>query len=537
MNKLRFAPLIRVSTEQQKKKGESLKTQLTQIIQYVDLLKGIIPENCLIYQGQEHATAGQERLLFDKLLDDSSKGLFDAVIVTDASRWSRDNLKSEIGLNLLAENGIKFFVGTMEYNLYDAEHRFILTMSTSINQLQATKQSQNSIINRIERAKKGWNSAGLLPYGRTFVKGVWGIDLVKKAIIEDAAKRYIAGEHIPDIAATLGMNASNLHRILTKHSGTKRTTTFKYKRISETVDMIIPALLDEKTIKAVQNKIYNNTTTRGNRKNYYLLQGYIYCAECGYKMKSHTSESKKQYYLHSKYGGCKYGKFLPAPEIENALLIELIKTFGDPELIEKSIKKASPDMTKVDALRVEKNNIDAALKSITAQKNILIKKIAKELITDEEADKELKNLREQEGSFKQRLLTIDIELLSTPDPKHVKALSRWAGKIVSSMTKDDPKLIFKRSFEWKRKLIERAFNGLDATGHKLGIYITFKNGIFTYEIKGLLESTVNTLPLTDHYLVEAFHLDPELEDITLELKQIHDSLLSNIPSQYPVHSA
>lgn len=60
MKKLRFAPIIRVSTEQQKERGASLNVQTEQIEQYVELLKGVVPENCRQYSGQEHATPDQE---------------------------------------------------------------------------------------------------------------------------------------------------------------------------------------------------------------------------------------------------------------------------------------------------------------------------------------------------------------------------------------------------------------------------------------------------------------------------------------------
>jgi DNA invertase Pin-like site-specific DNA recombinase len=86
MGKLRFAPIIRVSTEKQKKQGESFETQTKQIIQYVEFLGGVIPEECWKYSGQEHATPGAERKRIDQLLEDSAKGIFDAVIVCDASR-------------------------------------------------------------------------------------------------------------------------------------------------------------------------------------------------------------------------------------------------------------------------------------------------------------------------------------------------------------------------------------------------------------------------------------------------------------------
>ena len=46
------------------------------------------------YGGQEHGTAGYEKKEVDRLIADAGRGRFDAVIVTDADRWSRDNTKS-----------------------------------------------------------------------------------------------------------------------------------------------------------------------------------------------------------------------------------------------------------------------------------------------------------------------------------------------------------------------------------------------------------------------------------------------------------
>ena len=121
--KLRFAPLIRVSTEAQEKRGESIEVQKKQIDHSVQSLDGTIPDNCWKYSGQEHATPEQERQKLDQLLEDSSKSLFDAVIVCDATRWSRDNRKSKDGLDKLKDNGIRFFIGTMEMDLFEPRDR------------------------------------------------------------------------------------------------------------------------------------------------------------------------------------------------------------------------------------------------------------------------------------------------------------------------------------------------------------------------------------------------------------------------------
>src|SRR5215831_16189620 len=92
---LRFGPLIRVSTEQQEKQGESLRTQRANIARDAELLGGSITE---WYGGQEHATPGWEKKELDRLIRDAGKGKWDAVIVAYADRWSRDNAKSKEGL-------------------------------------------------------------------------------------------------------------------------------------------------------------------------------------------------------------------------------------------------------------------------------------------------------------------------------------------------------------------------------------------------------------------------------------------------------
>jgi hypothetical protein len=72
------------------------------------------------YAGQEHGTAGYERQQLDKLLADAAKpaerrpGQWNAVIVADPTRWSRDNVKSETGLDALRDAGVRFFVLTTE---------------------------------------------------------------------------------------------------------------------------------------------------------------------------------------------------------------------------------------------------------------------------------------------------------------------------------------------------------------------------------------------------------------------------------------
>jgi DNA invertase Pin-like site-specific DNA recombinase len=120
MTAVRFGVLVRVSTEKQKDKGESLQTQRKHCLENVSTFQGTVAE---WYGGAEHATPGFEHKEVDRLLKDASAKRFDAVMVAYADRWSRDNAKSKEGLEILRSNGIRFFVGGMEMNLFDPQHR------------------------------------------------------------------------------------------------------------------------------------------------------------------------------------------------------------------------------------------------------------------------------------------------------------------------------------------------------------------------------------------------------------------------------
>lgn len=160
---LRFAALVRVSTEQQQKRGESLNTQTKQITQAVEQLGGTVTR---WYKGQQHATAGYEHQLVDELLADAQKKRkpFDAIIVADASRWSRDNGKSKQGLKILRKNNIRFFTHSEERDLFDPPTNLFLGMYAEIGEFQANEQKRKSVLNKIELAKQGKPSAGSLPW-------------------------------------------------------------------------------------------------------------------------------------------------------------------------------------------------------------------------------------------------------------------------------------------------------------------------------------------------------------------------------------
>ena len=136
---LRFAALVRVSTEKQEQQGESLNLQRKNNLRDVERSGGHIVKWS---RGQEHATEGWERAKVDRLIADAAKGKFDAVIVAYPDRWSRDNAKSKEGLNAFRHHGIRFYVGTVTKNLHDPNVRLELGMQAEIGEFVALQQAE-----------------------------------------------------------------------------------------------------------------------------------------------------------------------------------------------------------------------------------------------------------------------------------------------------------------------------------------------------------------------------------------------------------
>jgi len=504
---IRFAMLIRVSTEKQEQQGESLLTQHKQLTQAVESLGGMVAKE---YGGQEHATVGWEREQLKLLLEDAAgkPRPFDAVIVTDPSRWSRDHVKSEQDLEHLRECGVRFFTRTQEHDLDSDDARLFLTLSSVINGYQASVTRRKSLDNRLERAKRGLPAAGKWPFGRKWdsEKVQFVLDPDKKTMIEDVAERYLAGESMPKLAKEYGVNHSNLVKVLRERCGTKWEQTFK----DQTTTMTIPALLDAATIKAVRHKLKaNRTYQHGKPKHQYLLSGYIFCAACEYAMTGQPNADGRLYYRHANNEGAKKCDLRPRPQvpaikIEAAVVSKLVELFGNPAAIERAVKSATPD---ADKLVKQRDKVQAELAKVGAGRERIIRLVGKLGMDIGKAEKQLSELTEQEELLAAKLETINEQIGHIPDKGSMTA---WVQEI-----EDGVRMLFGRggkalpggnanSLEtlldlmdedrWndRRQLVQFSFGTPLPNGKPAGVYLLpgkgprFRPKQFKFELRGRL---------------------------------------------------
>lgn len=494
--KTRFAALIRVSTETQEDKGESLRVQTDAIKAAVKRLPGASIVEW--YGGQEHGTPGWEKKEVNRLLDDAERGHINAVIIDRTDRWSRDNKASAQGLETFKANGVKFYVLDNEKDLFDPAEEFFINMNVSVGQYFAKSIRKESLRSKITRAKDGKPSCGgKLPYGRTYDKKthVWGLDTDKVEVIKDIAHRYLAGERLRDLAAEYGMDYTNVHRTLKERCGPVWKQSFKSldKRTVTTVDTKVPAILTDSVIKQVTAKIQaNKTYTHGQIKNKYLLSRMVFCEHCGCALSGQASQGKYRYYRHlskkvlvgpakmcNRPHSCNH---VNAKDIEEAVVVHLFEMFGNVAAIRKAIEDATPNRQKLEReqnqlMRVEKELLETNMKrKRIARLNIDGK------ITDAEANEHLDELNTRQVQLKDKQRQLTANLQNRIDPKDLNRLSQDIEKQFKSM-KNKLKLNIKHALHaydemtWddKRNLLETVLGGKTRDGKRMGVYINWKD--------------------------------------------------------------
>lgn len=474
-----------------------------QITQAVGELNGVIAKR---YAGQEHATAGWERQQLEQLLTDAGKKSrpFDAVIVTDPSRWSRDNVASEIGLEKLRDAGVRFFVLTTEHDLNKDDARLFLSITSTINGYQARVSARKSLDNRIRLARRGVPASGSLPYGRTFDKKTekWGIDPKAKALMEEVARRYLAGESINNLGQELGVRPNTLYDRLEKCSGTLIVEfTSKTLNVSESIEMTIPALLDAATINAVRKQARaNQTYTHGHGKHKYLFSRMVFCEHCGSALTGQYDVAfSNRYYRHLKNSegqkACPFRGSIRADDLENVVIQQLFETFGNPSAVQKAIEEAVPDLDKLNDLRKRHTRITESLQKMDAARQRIIRLVGEDEISEAEAKKQLGAYRERQTKAQAELEQLNEHLAHVPNTEAIRLVAekvsttfrQYSNAKLVAQVQHANRSLDDMTWDDKRALVQMVFSGTTPDGDRMGVYI-HRTGDRTwrYVVKGHL---------------------------------------------------
>ena len=328
----------------------------------------------------------------DELLCDVSRDQFDAVIVADTSRWSRDNQKNEQGLNILRDAGILFFSLTNEYDLWSPEQRFNLGVQGASHQYEARKGSTRSVENRIELAKRGWLMTGTGPYGRRIRapsaskngNAEWEVIPEVQAEIKRLYQLYTSERFTFDqLAERTGENSETIRRRLRDGCGDKLVQKFKYKGKQQIISTDIPPLLNSAEIAnlklvAKQRQIFRTICF------IYSLAHLVRCGNCGAVLSGHGDKRKKgktqRAYTHPPKDrllpGCT--SYVRAADLENAIFFHLGILLRETDGLRSAIRAAiASQENKAGEVKQTLSNAEAVLKEKVKEQKHLIDLLSK----------------------------------------------------------------------------------------------------------------------------------------------------------------
>lgn len=256
-----------------------------------------------------------ERPQFRQLIEDSKKGLFDAVVVYKTDRFSRNKYDSAIYKRELRKNNVQIFYAA-EAIPEGPEGIILESLMEGLAEYYSAELSQKIKRGMKESFLKGKAIGGSLPFG--YVKNSTGhfeINPAEAHAVKLVFKRYLSGVPAPKIATELNQLGYKTGRkapfsktsIYTMLSNEKYIGYYKYGDM-ESKDAI-PAIISEDDFKKAQIMRLNRSRTRqkDNRVQNYLLSGKAYCGLCGEPLTgmSGTGQSGQVWHYYACHGARK----------------------------------------------------------------------------------------------------------------------------------------------------------------------------------------------------------------------------------------
>lgn len=284
---------------------------------------------------------------FQRMIKDSEKRKWDAVVVYKLDRFARNRYDSTVFKAQLRKNGVKLISATE--NISDSPEGIILeSVLEGMAEFYSMELSQKIIRGQNESARKGLFQGGAIPLGYKVVDRKLAIDEETAPIVREAFELYAEGATIARICNIFNSKGYRTARggRFTKQSFHAMFQNEKYKGVYEYRDVRIedgvPVIIDADLFDRVKQKVQDNryAPARGTAKVNYLLAQKIFCGHCGSVMIGECGRGRHGTMYH--YYSCRARKShkacdkkpVPKDAIETAVYNDVLHLFT-PERIDK----------------------------------------------------------------------------------------------------------------------------------------------------------------------------------------------------------
>lgn len=449
----------------------------------------------------------KERPDFVKLIDGIQKKEITAVYCYDQSRIARNTVIFNLFCRQLVENDVKFFPNGELVDLTQSQDKFFIGMLSLVNEFYSTITGEKVKLAININAKKG-KTHGIIAYGyQRDENGYYKVNddeaIIVKRIFELSLNgtgtytiaNILNSENIPtkfhsyigniNIKSDVPDKVTHFPKAEVKWRGTVingmiKNPVYKGKRRWNNEEINVPPIIDEDIWNAVNKNLTENKKYAGKNEEYnYLLNGLLYCIECGreYRGKKRLKGRDNAYKCKSKnYHGavCESSRGLSIPKLDTFIVHHLF--------LNKNLKE---ELSKIPKNNTELIDFKEKIKNLTEELNKeeqKIKNITKILVNqslDDDTDfiLELNKAKKNKKNLNDKIQNYNNKIIEIEDFIHNNKFIKQIEKYKIDIDFNNLKLLV-------RSLIKKIFISHKNTTNNKGVY-----NIFIY-YKGYDEFTV-----------------------------------------------
>lgn len=354
----------------------------------------------------------EKRVNFLKMIKDSEKQTFDAVVVYKLDRFARSRYDSATYKYRLKKNGVQLISATE--NISDDPEGIILeSVLEGMAEFYSAELSQKINRGLRESAYKHNSIGGSIPLGYKTVDKKLVIDEETAPIVRQAFEMYAEGHTVADICRTFnarGYKTSKGTRF-GKSSFSKIFRNERYIGVYQFHDYraegVIPAIIDKKLFDQVQArlKITGQAPGQYKAKRIYLLSGKLFCGHCGSKMNA-NSNGHGGYSYYECYGKKNLHKDCHKRNLRKDFIEEVVAKDAMSLLTDERIEEIATIAVQTNTHEVETNTDIPAIRSRLHETKLSLENITKAIETGLTPETLVKRMVELEKEKK----TLEAEL-------------------------------------------------------------------------------------------------------------------------------
>lgn len=280
-----------------------------------------------VYADNARSGYSADRPEFQKMIQDSNTGMFNAVLVHKYDRFGRDADDAAYYERQLRKNGVLLISVEEKLDTSTPEGVLLKRMIQSINEFYGKNLAREVMKGMKTNALKALHNGGTPALGYDVAHDkTYRIVESEAVIVRVIFSMYADGYSYPEIISLLNANnwktkagrpfgKNSLHDILKneRYAGVytfnkaaarspvdRSRNMHKYKDANNIIriDGGVPAIIDKLTFERVQKRMEQNRKMAGRNKSKreYLLSGKVYCGLCGCSMTGETRTTRSSEY-------------------------------------------------------------------------------------------------------------------------------------------------------------------------------------------------------------------------------------------------